>query len=49
MSKLVNVFRKDLPNYLDLIEEKSVETPEEIKTRLIDKINKYNGGSDEYI
>lgn len=47
MSKLPQSLVKDLPPYLDLIEEKGVqnESPEQSKNRLIEKINKYNGGN----
>ena len=46
MSKLSQVLVKDLPSYLDLIKEQNVskETVEQSTKRLIDKINKYNGG-----
>lgn len=47
MSKLAQTLIKDMPPYLEMIVEPSVptETPEQSKQRLIDKINKYNGGS----
>lgn len=46
MAKLVQGFMKDLPPYTDLIkfEEETKETPKQIKERLINKINSYNGG-----
>lgn len=48
MSKLPNSLIKDLPSYLSLIEEKgqSKESSEVSVNRLIDKINKYNGGNE---
>jgi hypothetical protein len=46
MSKLPQSLIKDLPSYLNLIDNKNVshETSEQSVNRLIDKINKYNGG-----
>lgn len=46
MSKLTQSLIKDLPPYLDLISTENVshETSEQVKNRLINKINKYNGG-----
>ena len=48
MSKLSQTLIKDLPSYLSLIEEKNVsrETIEQSTDRLIEKINKYNGGNE---
>ena len=48
MSKLAQTLVKDLPPYLSLIDEMGVpkETPEQSTNRLIDKINKYNGGNE---
>ena len=48
MSKLTQSLVKDLPSYLSLIEEKNVsrETSEQSTNRLIEKINKYNGGNE---
>lgn len=48
MSKLSQVLVKDLPPYLELIENKNVsrETSEQSTNRLIEKINKYNGGNE---
>lgn len=46
MSKLSQSLIKDLPPYLNLIEEVGVikETPEQSVNRLVEKINKYNEG-----
>lgn len=46
MSKLSQTLIKDLPPYLDLIKIDDVPrgTPEQSLDRLIEKINKYNGG-----
>jgi len=48
MSKLVNVYFPDMPQYLDLVsfDDKPKETPQEATKRLIDKINEANGGDD---
>ena len=48
MSLLPKTLVKDLPSYLSLIEEKNVsqETSTMSVNRLIDKINKYNGGNE---
>lgn len=44
MSKLVTTFRKDFPEYFDLINNKEKENPEQSTARLLERINKYNGG-----
>lgn len=47
MAKLTNVYYPDLPEYFDLIGfNVSRETPQEATNRLIEKINKQNGGDD---
>ena len=48
MSKLSQSLVKDLPPYLELIKEQNVshETSEQSTSRLIEKINKYNGGNE---
>lgn len=48
MSKITQVFFKDLPPYISLIEE--TENEEKVKKdtkRLIEKVNKYNTGGTE--
>jgi hypothetical protein len=41
---------KDYPKYTDILKavkgKQVVESPEDVKQRLIDKVNKYNGGDD---
>ena len=44
MGKLVTTFRKDFPEYFDLINNKEKENPEQSAVRLLERINKYNGG-----
>lgn len=48
ISKLVNVYYPDMPEYYDIVSGKNVsrETPQEATNRLIEKINKQNGGDD---
>lgn len=49
MSKLVQVFYKDIPDYTTMLET-PIETKETDINALIDKVNKANGGIDnEYI
>lgn len=47
MSKLAQTLIKDMPPYLEMIEELGVkkEAPSKSTEKLIDRINKYNGGN----
>jgi hypothetical protein len=51
MSKLAQGLLKDLPPYTDFIQVTGVtkETPEQSMNRLVDKVNKYVEGNNEYI
>lgn len=48
MSILVKKFDEDIPPFYDLIQDKETinETPEQVKNRIFDRINKHNGGDD---
>lgn len=45
MSKLTESLVKDMPPYLDMIEPKPTEDPEQVKDRILNRINNYNGGN----
>lgn len=45
MSKLTQSLVKDMPPYLDMIEQKPSEDPEQVKSRIFERINNYNGGN----
>lgn len=46
MSSIVPWFVPEIPNYYDLINGKEKEDPDKAVERIIDKINKANGGDD---
>ena len=50
MSKITQVYYKELPPYTQLIDTPNTKDTKKMVGKLIDRINKYNsGGEDEFI